>query len=439
MLPAMSERPSRKPLGFWACWSLTVGVMVGSGVFMLPAVLAPYGLLSFGGWLITGGGSILLALVLGRLASRTTRTGGPYVYAHDAFGDLIGFLVAWGYWASYWIAIPAVAIAFVGYLAVFVPALSGNAVLQAMTALTLIWTLTLIAIRGVRESALMQIATTLLKLVPLAAIIALGFAAGSADNLPAVNPSGGPVLSVLAATALLTMWAFAGLEAGVVPADSVADCKRTMPRAVVLGTVFVTLIYILATAAVMLLVPAGSLATSTSPFADAARGFGAWGPPLIAAGALMATAGTLNGCIFIAGQLPMAVALDRLAPAALARRNRGSSPYVSLLIAATLSSLLLLTNYTRGLVGAFTFLAMMSTLATLAPLAVSMVAELRHSWRSARGWAGVALLAGLYSLFAIVGSGFEVIGWGLVLLIAGLPFYYLGRRRAATPAVGAAD
>lgn len=89
-----------RPLGFWAVWSLTVGVMIGSGVFLLPTVLAPYGLLSFGGWLITGAGSIAIALILGRLASRTKRTGGPYAYAHDAFGELPGFLVGWGYWAS---------------------------------------------------------------------------------------------------------------------------------------------------------------------------------------------------------------------------------------------------------------------------------------------------------------------------------------------------
>ena len=80
-----------KPLGFWSCWSLTVGCMIGSGVFLLPSVLAPYGLLSFGGWIVTCAGSILVALTLARLAARTTRTGGPYAFVHDAFGDLLGF------------------------------------------------------------------------------------------------------------------------------------------------------------------------------------------------------------------------------------------------------------------------------------------------------------------------------------------------------------
>ena len=385
-----------KPLGFWGCWSLTVGVMIGSGIFLLPTVLAPYGLMSFGGWLLTGGSSILLALVLARLAARTTRTGGPYAYARDAFGDLPGFLIAWGYWASVWIATPTIALAFVGYLSVFFPQLSDNPVAQAAIALTLLWTLTLVSIRGVREAGLLQLAMTILKLVPLALVILAGLIAGSPDNLPAANPQGGHPPAVLATTALLTMWAFAGMEA-----------------------------------AVMMLVPADALATSTSPFSDAARVLGTWGPPLVAIGALISTAGSLNGNIFTSGQMPLAVALDRLAPAFLSRRNKGHAPYWSLVLATSISSVLLLLNFSRGLVGAFTFLLMMSILTTLIPLLVSALAEFRYSWRTARGWAAIAVAGALYSVFAILGSGLEVLAWGTVLLLAGVPVFYLGRQKPA--------
>lgn len=419
--------PQKRVLGFWTCWSLTVGVMIGSGVFLLPSVLAPYGLMSFAGWMLTGGGSILLALVLGRLASRTRRTGGPYVFAHDAFGDLPGFLVAWGYWASLWIAIPAIAIAFVGYLTVFIPPLANSPAAQAGTALVLIWTLVVVNIIGLREAGLVQIAMTVLKLIPLFVIIGLGVAAGSPENLPEANPSGEPFFMVLAATALLTMWAFAGLEAGTLPAGSVRNPEKTIPRAVIIGTITVTLIYLAATAAVMMLVPAEILVSSTSPFADAARGLGSWGPHLIAIGALVSTAGSLNGNVFASGQIPMAVALDRLAPKVFARVSPGGGPYVSLIAASTLSSIVLVMNYSRGLVGAFTFLLMMSTLAVLAPLFISVAAEIRHSWKSAKGWTALAALAGLYAAFAIFGSGLEIIGWGLLLVAAGVPVFYLGR------------
>lgn len=421
---------ARKPLGFWACWSLTVGVMIGSGVFTLPAVLAQYGTLSFGGWLLSGAGSILLALTIGRLASRTTRSGGPYVFTRDAFGEFLGFLIAWGYWSSYWIAIPAIALAFVGYLPVFAPVLADNTVAQALAGLALIWTLTVINIAGLREAGAMQLAMTVLKLVPLLAVIALAAFVGEPANLPPFNPGGAPLLATLATTALLTMWAFSGLEAGSMPAGDVRDPQRTIPRAVVSGAVLVTLVYLAATAAVMLLVPAGELARSTAPFSEAARAFGAWGPLLIAAGALAATAGALNGVIFVAGQLPMAAAIDRLAPGVLGRVSVGGSPYVALIVSSVLGSLLLAANYTRGLVSAFTFLSMMSTLAVLVPLLASAAAELRYSWRRARGWAAVALLAGLFCLFATAGSGLEVVAWGLALLLLGAPLYYLMRRDA---------
>ncbi|WP_412545230.1 APC family permease [Maricaulis sp. MIT060901] len=427
---AQSEsKKSKAALGFWGCWSLTVGVMIGSGIFMLPTVLAPYGMMSMGGWALTAGGSIILALVLGRLAGRTEHSGGPYTYARENFGDLTGFLVVWGHWASYFVAIPAIAIAFVGYLAVFVPGLDGNATGQAVAALVLIWTLTLISIRGVSSAGLVQVMMTLLKLLPLLLIIGAGMAMGSTQNLPALNPSGESLLSVLAATALLTMWAFAGLEAGVIPAGDVENPKKTLPRAVVTGTIFTAVIYVGSTLAVMMLVPSGELVNSTSPFADAARALGSWGGPLVAIGAMIATAGSLNGNIFTAGQLPLAAAQDRLAPAWLGKLNGGHSPQGALILSSVLGSVLLVANYSRGLVGAFTFLLMMSTVCTLAPLLISALAEIKHSWRSARAWAVVALIGALYSTFAIWGSGLEVIGWGIVLLILGLPVYFLGRQR----------
>jgi APA family basic amino acid/polyamine antiporter len=179
----------------------------------------------------------------------------------------------------------------------------------------------------------------------------------------------------------------------------------------------------------MLLVPQAVLTASTSPFADAARGLGAWGPAFIACGALIATAGTANGLIFCAGQLPMAAALDKLAPRFLARTDKGGAPYAALLVSSALASILLVTNYSRGLIGAFTFLIVLSTLGTLVPYLLSAAAELRHSWRSARGWAGVALLAVMFSAFAIIGSGLEALIWGTLMFASGAPLYYLIRQR----------
>ena len=422
-----------KALGFWGCWSLTVGIMIGSGVFMLPTVLAPYGMLSFGGWLITAGGSIMVALALGRLAGRTSKSGGPYAYSREAFGDLTGFIVAWGYSAAVWIGIPAIAIAFVGYLTVFVPALEGNSTYQILAALALMWGLTFVSMRGAREMGFLQLLMTILKLIPLLAIIVWGAMAGEVTNLPEFNPGGGAILPILSTTVVLTLWAFAGLECGTIPAGDVSNPKTTIPRAVVIGTVTVAVVYIASTAAVMMLVPAEELITSTSPFADAARGLGSWAPLMIAAGAIISTAGSLNGSIFISGQMPMSVAIDGLAPKLFGKLNAHGAPQISLVVGTTISSILLILNYSRGLVGAFTFLIMMSTLTVLVPYLVCALAELKHSIKDARAWAVVALIAAVYSTFAMWGAsqdggGLEVIIWGAVLMVAGLPLYLIGKQ-----------
>lgn len=421
-----------KPLGFWSCWSLTVGCMIGSGVFMLPTLLAPYGMLSFGGWIIAGGGSIALALVFGRLAARTRCNGGPYAYSREAFGDLTGFLMAWAYWISFLMGVPVVAIAFVGYLGVFIPALNDSAVAQALTAIALISFFTAINIRGLKEMSAAQILLTVLKIIPLLAIIAVAFVAGEPSNLPSFNPSGQPIFAALAAVALIALWPFTGFEVVTLPATHVKDCERTIPRALFTGMLTVVVIYLTATAAVMLLVPSGQLSQSTAPFADAARALGAWGPNFIAAGALVATAGTLNGLIFACGQMPMAVAIDKLAPSWLAVTTKGGTPANALLLSSVLASLLLLLNYSRGLIGAFTFLLMMATALSLIYYLVVSVAELRHSAKSAHGWAAIAAIAIIYSLFAAFGSGLEVLFWGVLLMAVGVPLYYVFRPRPGT-------
>lgn len=424
------EETSTTSLGFWTCWSLTVGIMIGSGIFILPSVLAPYGMMSFAGWGITAIGSIAIALVISRLSARTSRSGGVYIYTQEAFGDLMGFMIAWGYWIAYWLSIPAIAIAFVGYMGVFVPELNNNPKPQAVCALALIWVLTLINMRSLKGAGFTQLLMTGLKLIPLCLIIAFGFATGDTTNLPAVNPQNDPFWATLATTALLTMWAFSGLEAGAVAASDVKDPERTIPKAILFGTLVVAFIYIASTFAVMLLVPAEILVGSSSPFSEAAKGLGVWGPYLIAIGAMIATAGSLNGIIFVTGQMPMALAIEGAAPKIFARKSQKNAPYVSLILGSSLASVLLLLNYSKGLIGMFTYLAMMATFAVLVPLLVCAAAELKYSFKSAKGWTAIAILAAVYSLFAIIGSGWNVLMWGGILMLGGLPVYGVISRKA---------
>ncbi len=427
----------KKLLGFWSVWALAVGTMIGSGILLLPTALAPYGMLSYGGWILGAAGAIALVLVFGRLAGRTKRDGGPYVFVQEAFGDLAGFLMAWGYWIGFWGAIPVVAIAFVGYLGFFVPAIAQSAVAQALSALGLIAVLTFINIRGLKEMSVAQIAMTLLKLVPLLVVVGVAAVFGTPHNLPPFNPSNGPILPQLAAVTLITLWPFTGFEAAVTSAGSVRDPERIIPRALIAAILLVAGLYLSASLAVNLLVPPAQLAQSQAPFADAAHVLGPWGGWFVAAGALLVTAGALNGIIFTSGQMPMAVAEDGKAPMWMAKLNQGGVPYWSVLLSSILGAVLLFLNYSRGLIGAYTFLLMMSTALGLIYYFFCALAELKHSWASSKTWAAVSLFACAYSLFALIGSGLEVSLWGAALMAVGVPLYFILRPRKAgalTPA-----
>lgn len=419
-----------KKMGFWQCWGMSVGVMIGSGIFLLPTVLAPYGWISLLGWLLTCSGTIVLALVLARLAGTTDHAGGPYAYVRESFGDLAGFLIGWGYWVGVVFGVTAIAVGFAGYMGSIFPIFAANSLTQALVAAMGIGVLTWVNIKGISEAATVQLVLTILKIVPLIVIIGLGIAYGDIDNFPSFNPQQLSMTEALASTALLTMWAFIGIEAAVIPTGDVENPKKTVPIAVVSAALSVSFLYVGASIAIMFLVPSEVLAASESPFVDAASHMGPGGALLMGVGALISTAGALNGNIFVMGQMPMLVAADGLAPSVIAKRNKGGAPMVALMVSSVFSAALLVLNFTDGLVGAFSFLISMSTLSILAPYGLSAMAEFKRSWHSAKGWAGVALLSVIYTLIAAAGSGWYVFFLGVGLFLLGIllfKFFHLTR------------
>ena len=419
-----------KKMGFWQCWGMSVGVMIGSGIFLLPTVLAPYGWISLLGWLLTCSGTIVLALVLARLAGTTDHAGGPYAYVRESFGDLAGFLIGWGYWVGVVFGVTAIAVGFAGYMGSIFPIFAANSLTQALVAAMGIGVLTWVNIKGISEAATVQLVLTILKIVPLIVIIGLGIAYGDIDNFPSFNPQQLSMAEALASTALLTMWAFIGIEAAVIPTGDVENPKKTVPIAVVSAALSVSFLYVGASIAIMFLVPSEVLAASESPFVDAASHMGPGGALLMGVGALISTAGALNGNIFVMGQMPMLVAADGLAPSVIAKKNKGGAPMVALMVSSVFSAALLVLNFTDGLVGAFSFLISMSTLSILAPYGLSAMAEFKRSWHSAKGWAGVALLSVIYTLIAAAGSGWYAFFLGVGLFLLGIllfKFFHLTR------------
>ena len=181
--------------------------MVGSGFYLSPAAVAPYGVLAIVTWIIMGAGAVCLGLTFARLARLHSATGGPYAYTRLAYGDFAGFLVAWGYWISIWASLPLIAVAFTGSLLKLMPALQGNRPIAVAITLGAIWLVTLTNLRGVKEAGIFAEVTTYAKLVPFAGIALIGLAFVHFDRLSEFNPSGKSLLDSSAALAPLTMFA----------------------------------------------------------------------------------------------------------------------------------------------------------------------------------------------------------------------------------------
>jgi basic amino acid/polyamine antiporter, APA family len=419
--------PATRSIGFWTAVALVMGNMIGSGVFLLPASLARYGGISLAGWLVSGAGSILLALVFAQLASINPARGGPYAYTRAAFGDLASFLVAWGYWISTWCANAALAVAFVGYLDPFLPSIVRNPAAAAALAVTVLWVLTGVNIAGIRLAGRVQVITTVLKVLPLVFVGGAGLLALDRTHFAMADASVRTMAGGLTSSATLTLWAFLGLECATIPAAAIEHPERTIPRATVIGTLAAALIYILSTVGIMGVLPLDTLAHSPAPYAEAARALaGDRAAGIVALGAAISCFGALNGWILIVGQLPMAVAHDGLFPRILGRSSARGTPVGGLVIAGILATALIAMNYTRGLVELFTFIILLATLSTLVPYAFCSLAGFMTSRdsRSRATWHPiVASLAFAYSLFAIAGAGTEVVYWGFLLLMSGLPVY----------------
>ena len=434
------ENNTRGKMGFWMCLGLVIGNIVGSGVFLLPASLAPYGLNSVLGWLVTATGALFLAAVFAQLARVYPQAGGPYVYPRVAFGELAGFLMAWAYWVSVWVGNAAISIATVASLAELIPALKTTVGAPAVTACALIWILTFLNYRGVRYAGAFQLVTTALKLLPLIAVIALALVLFGERNTEVIQVEPQPFTwSAITASATLTLWALLGLESATVPAEKVIDPQRVIPRATLIGTFTAALIYVAASTTVILLVPGEQLAQSSAPFADVVRMF--WGDAaahLLALFTFISGFGALNGWILLQGEMPRVLAREGIFPKFFARESRFGTPGAALFFTSVLATPLVLMNYNATMVQIFTFTVLLSTSVFLIMYLFCSLAAIRLARRGDLGLAGgkltamliVAACAALYSLWTLYGAGGEAFLWSLVLFMAGVPIYFAMKAKA---------
>lgn len=425
----MTSKP--KKIGLLTATSLVVGNMIGVGIFVLPAVLSNYGSISLLGWMFTATGALILAKIFSNFSKIiVSKSGGPYVYSKAGFGDFIGFLVAWGYWIACWISNGAVAIAIIGAASFFMPELTTNPVLSASLGLALIWIFTWVNTKGIKESGKVQLVTTVIKILPILFIIIFGLVFFKLDNFPAFNLTGESNFTTLSAVATLTLYAFLGIECATIPAENIENPEKIIPRATMLGTMITTALYILGTIVLFGILPLDILQNSPAPFAEAAKIMGGeYGGYFVAIGIIISGVGVLNGWILITGQISMATAKDDLFPDFFKKENKKGAPINGFLVGGVLSSLVMLMNYSKGLVDQFEFIVQLTVIAALLPYlftSASYALVIIEKQLHFKSWIKTFVLSVLgfsYALWAIYGSGSDTVYYGFLMLLIGIPVY----------------
>ncbi len=425
-------------MGLWMALALVMGSMIGSGVFLLPASLAPLGWNSVFGWIVTISGTLCMAGVFAALARAFPAAGGPYAYTRIAFGPVAAFAVAWAYWISLWVGNAAIATGAVSYLSRLFPVIGVQPGLSAVVTVAIVWLFAFINMRGVALAGRVQLVSTIIKLVPLIAVIGLAawvvMGTGSANIRP-FKPSEISLASITSA-ATLTLWAMLGIEAATVPADKVLNPEKTIPRATLIGAGSAGLLYLIVCSAVVLMLPAALVASSDAPFADFVERYGgASAGTLIAAFGAISALGALNGWVMLQAEIPAAMARDGLFPAWLGRVSARGTPVAAHLLSASLLSVVVLFNYSRSMADLFQFLILLTTAIVLvmyiacALAAVKLMREGRLA--ASAGLRIVSAVALLYGLFTLYGAGGEALLLGLGLLLLAIPVYFAVRRGVA--------
>jgi APA family basic amino acid/polyamine antiporter len=435
---------STRQLGLVMCTALVVGNMIGMGIFMQPAALAPFGLNALTGWAAVIFGCVCLALTFSALARKLPQTDGPFGYVRATLGEAVAFPALWSYWISVWVTNAVLSIGVIGYFINFFPA--AGSIPPAVLAVGFMWFFVGVNLLGVRSGGRVQVLTSLLKLVPLVLVMVVG-AASILANPGAYTPNVPTTQITVQASmgaAAVALYAMLGFESAAVAAGRVTNPEKTIPRATLIGTLFVAVIYVAIVAIGMLVVPQETLAASDAPFVTIldyllGAGNGRWLSLFVVISGL----GCLNGWTLLAGELTRTLASHRLLPAILGEDNRFGAPWASLLLTGVLATAVGLMNYSDSLVGGFTKLSLIVSAANL-PLYVccsfALFAMLRRDpagLSPALWFAGVGGVA--FSAFAFFGVGWEPFIWALVLAAAGVPIYlWMRRRHPAAPAAASA-
>ena len=432
-------------LGLVALVALVVGSMIGGGVFSLPQNMAkgasPGAVVI--GWLISGIGMLALAFVYQGLSTRKPGLdAGPYAYARAGFGDFVGFNSAWGYWLSAWLGNVSYVVLIFGALSYFYPAFGaeGNTMQAIIGASVILWITHALILIGIRQAAIINVVTTVAKLVPILLFVLLVAVAFnppkfSLDFWGAQTPDLGSIMAQVKSTMLVTLWVFIGIEGASVVSGRAAR-RADIGRATIIGFIIALGVYLcvsLLSFGVMNQPELAGLPSSASMANVLEQTVGPWGSVLVRIGLVISVAGAFLSWTLFAAEIPYRAAKEGMLPEVFATENANGSPAGSLWITNIFVQIfLIVTLYSNS-----TYLALfyIASTAILVPYVLSgayafKLALSGESYGTGEGRGRdmfTGALATVYAAWLIYAAGPNYLLMCSILYAAGVPVYWFAR------------
>lgn len=418
------ECDMQKKMGLMECTALVTGNLVGSGVFMLPAILASYGSSSIISWAITACGATLLALVFSELSKQVTdEVGGPHAFILQAFGKEAGFWAAWGYWVLTWSSNTALLVTAASYLVQITGPLSPLSMLCVQLS---IWaTVSLVNLSGVENAAKFEACITVLKILPIIVIPMVALAYIDIEHFYSFTPLDTKVslLEGMQASVFATMWAFIGVESATVPAKEVENPEKTIGQATILGTLLAAVVYIVGSIATIGVLGSSTLTASSAPYAQLASSiFGGTWASIIALCAIISCVGALNGWTLVVARIAQGAADQGLFPALFAKTNAQGTPVNSVLVASLCTLVSIVFTLQDDMLSQFNHIVDIAVTLILFIYFGCVLAYFKLTRGMNRSAYAIGIGAGLFVLFGLYASGVKQVMQAIALLLTGVVF-----------------
>jgi APA family basic amino acid/polyamine antiporter len=432
---------NNKKMGFWTLFAIITGSQIGSGALLLPSKLSVYGYFSLFGWIVSAIGAIALALVFARLSALKKEKGGPHALVLDSLGFQISYFVGWTYWVISWASMTAVVSACGGYFSVFL-GIDPNGFQASLIEIAVLLSVFLINWFGVSIAGRIELFLTVVKFVPLAVIPLFCFLfltkTQFSQNFLQPPALEAPFFHLVSQIALLTLWGFIGFETGTAPAEAVENPKKTIPKAIVISTITVAVVYILNNIGLASFVARSDLSTSQAPYALVTQklfGGQIWSS-IIALISGIVCFGTLNAWIIASTQIALNLRKKEFLPKWLGLKNQYDIPKYALIVATMGIGLILLVmnnqSYGDKLTTAVTYAVTSFLLIYLICCVSALLDHVRKRIPMKMGTLLYHLFALGFCLWVLIQNPFMNTVYALVVPLTGLPFFFLNMKKMAS-------